>query len=167
MRKVKKLFVVAGAIIFGVILLVVGFGDFRESKKLQSQGKSVVGDVTDGEERRGRKGRRSYYLTVNFTTEAGQTVEQRSRVSRSVYNSAAEARKVPVTYLPSDPKVCAFGPKVETQFGALIGGVIAIGVGLFLGFKKSQDDGSSSSPENAENGLLADNSRYDDQQKAA
>jgi hypothetical protein len=169
MNKAKRLLIVAGAAIFGVILLVVGFKEYRQSKKLQSEGKTAVGAVTDASIQRGRKGRRSYYLTVNFQTEAGAAVEQRKRVSSSVYDEARQAGTVPVTYLASDPKVCAFGPKVSTKFGSLIAGVVALAVGGFAAFGKSEDDGSSSplSGEAAENELLADNSRYDDQQKAA
>ena len=62
----KKLLIVVGLLIFGIFMLVVGFNTFRESKKLQKDGKSVTATVVDGEERRGRRGRKSYSLTVSF-----------------------------------------------------------------------------------------------------
>ena len=169
MNKAKKLLVVAGAAILGVVLLVFGFKEYRQSKKLQSDGKTAVGAVTDASTQRGRKGRRSYYLTVNFQTEAGTAVEERKKVSSSTYDEAREAGTVPVTYLPSDPSVCAFGPKVKTEFGVLIGGVVALVVAGLAGFGKSEEDEGSTplSGDAAEKELLAGGSRYDDQQKAA
>ena len=167
MSKLKKFAVAGGAILVGVVLLVVGFKDFRQSKKLQAEGQQVSGVVTDTDIRRGRKGRRSYYLTVNFKTEAGQTYEARKSVSRSLFEEAAEARTVPVTYLPSDPTVVTFG-KADTKFGGLIGGVIALVVGGAIAFGKSNDDESTpASPADVEKELLSDQSKYDDQQKAA
>lgn len=170
MSKAKKLLVVAGAAVVGVLLLVFGFKEYSTSKKLQKEGKQTVGVVTDADERRGRKGRRSYYLTVLYKTEAQSTFEQNKRVSRSVYSDAAKAGSVQVTYLPSDPNVCEFGPKVGTQFGMLLFGLVALAFSGFTAFGKGADDSSDSGPTSeadAEKELLADSSKYDDQQKAA
>lgn len=169
MKKLKKWLVIAGAGLLGVFFLVFGVKEFRQSKKLQAEGKQVAGVVTDGETQRGRKGRRSYYLTVSFKTEEGATMSERKKVSRSLFNEASEARTVPVTYLPSDASVCTFGPKVDTQFGLLIGGVVALGFAGFMAFGKGEDDDNASPASEAEveQQLLADNSKYDDQQKAA
>ena len=162
-----KKFAVAGAtVLVGVVLLVTGFNEFRQSKKLQAEGKQVSGVVTDTDVQRGRRGRRSYYLTVNFKTEAGETHEARKRVSRSLFDEASEAKTVAVVYLPSDPTVVTFG-KADTEFGGLIAGVVALVVGGVIGLGKSNDDETPASPEDAEKELLADHSKYDDQQKAA
>jgi hypothetical protein len=167
MSKLKKFAVAGGSILLGVVLLVMGFKEFRQSKKLQAEGQQVSGVVTDTDIQRGRKGRRSYYLTVNFKTEAGDTYEARKSVSRSLFDEASEARTVPVVYLPSDPKVVTFG-KANTKFGGLIGGVIALVVGGAIVFGKSKDDEATpASPADVEKELLADQSKYDDQQKAA
>ena len=167
MSKLKKFAVAGGAILVGVVLLVMGFKEFRQSKKLQAEGRQVSGAVTDTDVQRGRKGRRSYYLTVNFQTEAGETYEARKSVSRSLFDEASEARTVPVVYLPSNPTVLTFG-KADTKFGGLIGGVVALVVGGAILLGKSKDDETMpSSPAEAEKDLLADNSKYDDQQKAA
>jgi hypothetical protein len=167
MSKLKKCAVAGGAILVGVVLLVMGFKEFRQSKKLQAEGKQVSGVVTETDVQRGRKGRRSYYLTVEFKTEAGDAYEARKSVSRSLFDEASEARTVPVVYLPSDPQVLTFG-KADTKFGGLIGGVVALAVGGAIFFGKSKDDEATpASPANVENELLADNSKYDDQKKAA
>jgi hypothetical protein len=164
MSKAKKLLIVAGAALVGVVLLVVGWGEYRASKKLQAEGKTTIGEVTEAHQRRGRKGRRSYYLTVNFKTEAGQDLSRQERVTSGVYRDAVEARSVNVTYLPSDPNVCAFGPKVKTQASGIIFGVIALAVGGFTLFKGSSDDENGGAAANPEEELLADNSKYDEPQ---
>src|SRR5881409_3823438 len=92
--KAKKLLVVAGGALLGIFLLVFGFQEYRTSKKLQAEGKQAVGVVTDGQVQRGRRGRRSYYLTVNFKPESGQIVEKRKRVSSDVYSDASKAGTV-------------------------------------------------------------------------
>jgi hypothetical protein len=167
MSKLKKFAVAGGAILVGVVLLVMGFKEFRQSKKLQAEGKQVSGVVTETDVQRGRKGRRTYYLKVNFQTEAGDTYEARNSVSRSLFDEASEAKTVPVVYLPSDPTVLTLG-KADTKFGGLIGGVIALVVGGAILFGKSKDDETAPvSPADAEKELLAEKSKYDDQQKAA
>ena len=167
MSKLKKFAIAGATALVGVVLLVTGFKEFRQSKKLQAEGKQVSGAVTDTDIQKGRKGRRSYYLTVNFNTEAGETYEARKSVSRSLFEEASEARTVPVVYLPSDPKVVTFG-KADTEFGGMIVGVVALVLGGVIGFAKSKDDEATpASPADAEKELLADQSKYDDQQKAA
>jgi hypothetical protein len=167
MSKAKKLLVVAGAVILGLSLVVFGLKDYRTSKKLQAEGKQTVGVVTDASVHRGRKGRKSYYLTVLFKTEAQAAFEQRKSVSHSDFEDASKAGSVQVTYLESDPNVCAFG-KVKASVSPIIFGVLALGFGGFLVFSKSQSEPTGPTSEaDAEKQLLADNSKYDDQQKAA
>ena len=167
MSKLKKFAVAGATALVGVVLLVTGFNEFRQSKKLQAEGTQVSGTVTETDVQRGRRGRRSYYLTVNFKTEAGESYEALKSVSRSLFDEASEAKTVSVVYLPSDPTVVTFG-KADTKFGGLIGGVVALVVGGAIVFGKSKDDeGTPASPADVEKELLADSSKYDDQQKAA
>jgi hypothetical protein len=168
MSKIKKLLVVGGLALFGVLLVVFGVQEYRTSKKLQTEGKQTVGVVSDASVHRGRKGRRSYYLTVLFKDEAQKTFEQREKVSRSVFDEASKAGSVQVTYLPTDPAVCAFGPKVETKWGMIVFGVLMIGGAGVTAFSKSEADQTGpTSGADAEKELLADQSKYDHQQKAA
>jgi hypothetical protein len=168
MSKIKKLLVVGGLALFGVLIVVFGVQEYRTSKKLQAEGKQTVGVVSDASVHRGRKGRRTYYLTVLFKDEAQKTFEQREKVSRSVFDEASKAGSVQVTYLPIDPAVCAFGPKVDTKWGMILVGVLMIGGAGVTAFSKSEEgDTGPSSEANAEKELLADQSKYDDRQKAA
>jgi hypothetical protein len=168
MSKAKKLLVVAGAVILGLSLVVFGIKDYRTSKKLQAEGKQTVGVVTDASVHRGRKGRRSYYLTVLFKTEAQTAFEQRKSVSRSDFEDASKAGSIQVTYLASDPSVCAFGPKVTASVSPIVFGVLALGFAGFLVFGKTEETSTAPTSEaDVEKQLVADNSKYDDQKKAA
>jgi len=138
------------AILFSVVVLAVGIfmtfagvKEYKNSKRIQKEGKQIIGKVTDSEERRGRRGRRSYYLTVQFQPAQQQPVEQELKVSYDVYSKATSTGTVVVHYLPSDPSICAFGAKAETKFGTTVWGVIALVVSLvlFKGAFESGDDG--------------------------
>jgi hypothetical protein len=168
MSKAKKLLVLVGGAALGIFLLIFGFQEYRTSKKLQADGKQAIGVVTDGHVQRGRRGRRSYYLTVSFKPESGQIVEKEKRVSSDVYRDASKAGTVQVTYLPSNPTVCAYGPKVSTEWSAMAFGIVALVVAGFSAFAKSQDNEQGTTSEAVvEKELLANQSKYDDQQKAA
>jgi len=115
----------------GLFLLYFGVSEFFETKSLQSKGKSTTGEITDTEERSGRRGRVKYYLSVNFRTEQGQQISSRARVPKAVFDQAAHSRKVNVTYLPEAPEVHRFGPDVTNDFVGLGAGVLILG---FAGF---------------------------------
>src|SRR6185503_5350857 len=134
----KKLLVVVGLFIFGIFMLVVGFKTFGESKKLQKDGKSVTATVVDVEERRGRRGRRSYSLTVSFATEAGQTMQGKKSVSRELYEQGKSTGQAPVVYLPSDPSKFRITTKASTEFFGLIIGAGALIGSVFTFFSRSQ-----------------------------
>jgi hypothetical protein len=131
MRNLKRLIAILGGGIIGLFLLYFGVREFFETKSLQSNGKSTTGEVTDVEERSGRRGGRKYYLSVNFRTEQGQQINSRSQVAKAVYEQAAHSRKVNVTYLPGKPEVHRFGPDVTTEFANIGYGFLILG---FAGF---------------------------------
>src|SRR5262245_36864046 len=119
MKRAKKSLVVGGVFVLGTILLIAGWIDYRNSKKLAAEGKAVTAEVTGKEIQRGRKGRRSYYLEVQFPTESGASA-QRVQVSSSQYDAATQGGTVPVHYLPNNPKVCQVGNTVKTEWSGLL-----------------------------------------------
>jgi hypothetical protein len=127
MRALKRLISIVGGAIIGIVLLVFGVQEYFQVKALRTKGKTISADVTDAEEHRGRRGRRKYYLTVNFKTEAGQSITSEESVSSTVYDQGTSTKKVDVTYLPDKPEVCRIGP-VSTNW-------VGLGLGVFmLGF---------------------------------
>src|SRR6185503_15539190 len=148
MKRIKELFFFVVLLAIGVFMIVAGLREYKNSKRIIAEGKDTVGNVTDSQERRGRRGRRSYYVTAVFQTEAKQSVEQELKVDHAVYTKATQSGSVPVHYLPSDPKICAFGEKAETKFGTAVWGVIALVGSLVLlkGVFDSGTGGSSAEP---------------------
>lgn len=133
----KRILTIIVSAIAGIVLLALGGKDFLDSKALQSEGKSATADVTDADERSGRRGRRKYYLTVSFKTEKGDTLTSRARVSEAVFDEATASRKVNVTYLPEKPAVHRVGPKVSTDFRGIAFGALALGFAGFSVFRRS------------------------------
>ena len=131
MKHLKRLLTILAGGILGLLLLIFGCREYLETKALQSKGKSTTGEVTDSEERSGRRGRRKYYITVAFRTERAEQVSSRARVSKAIYDQASHARKVNVTYLAEKPAVHRFGPEVKSDFVNIAIGVVIIG---FTGF---------------------------------
>ena len=118
-------------------MLVIGFSDFRETGKLQAEGKKTTGEVTEFEERSGRRGKRKYYLTVNFKTEDGASVTTHDRVSSSLFSDAVQSKKAPVIYLPSNPEICRLASEVKKDFAGMAVGVFLVGASVVTGFRRS------------------------------
>jgi hypothetical protein len=98
----------------------------------------------------------------------GRLLRSKRSVSSDVYRNASKGGTVQVTYLPSDPQVCAYGPKVNTKWGSMAAGVVALIVAGFTAFngRANEEVGSAAvSSLSAEKETLTVNSN--DQQKAA
>ena len=137
MKALKRLIAIVGGAIIGIVLLVFGVKEYFQVKALKANGKSLVAEVTDSEERSGRRGRKSYYLTVNFKTESGQTVSARNSVSRGEFDEGTSSKKMNVTYLPDKPEVCRVG-EVSTNWLGLGLGVFMIGFSAVSAFSRSE-----------------------------
>lgn len=166
MSKSKKILVVGGAFLLGAVLVVTGWAELRNSRKLAAEGKAVTAEVVSKDIRHGRKGRRSYYLNVGFKTESGAQTEQRVQVSSSQFDSVSQGGSVPVHYLPGDPSVCQAGDKVETKWNGLLVGFGSWAVAAFLAFAKPDDNSPAESSASNDGGPNQD-AGGDEQQKAA
>lgn len=137
MRALKRLIAIVGGAIVGIVLLVFGVKDYFQTKTLKANGKNTVAEVTGADEESGRRGRKRYYLSVSFKTEAGQTITADDRVSRSVYDQGRSERKVNVTYLPDNPQVYRIG-EVSTSWSNLGFGVFMVGFAVVSVFSRSE-----------------------------
>ena len=138
MKKAKKLLIVGVVFVVGAILLVTGWLDFRNSKKLAAEGKAVTAEVVGKDIERGRRGRVSYYLKIQFSTESG-VASQRVQVSSSRFEAARPGGTVPAHYLPSDPAVCQVGNTVKTEWSGLMLGFGAWVLAAVLGLAKTKE----------------------------
>ena len=135
----------------GPLFITSGIKQYKDSKALQAHGKVTTAQVTDGEERVGRRGSRSHWLTVSFTPEGRRDViTQRRSVSSDVYARASQERTIKLTYLPSNPTILRLRDKVGTQTGTFISGCLillataAYMVYLWLGLRAPTTQGTAS-----------------------
>lgn len=123
------------ALIGGPVLIISGIGEYRDTKQLQTHGKVATAQVVDGKETVGRRGRRRYFLTIEYQPEQGAVQKATSRVSSSDFSHALTAKSVPVVYLPAKPHVFQFGHKATTEYGSMVvGSILTIGALGFIGF---------------------------------
>jgi hypothetical protein len=132
--KTKRIVLMVLAFGLGSWILWAGFTDYQNSQRLAAEGKPATAQVVDRAVRYGSRSGTRYYLSVQFQTEAGASINRRVQVSRSEYDKNQAGSTVPLRYLPADPAICAVGepfPTWTSRFitGALLllsGGVLAL-----------------------------------------
>lgn len=134
MTKVSKVLLTVAGLTVGVALTYQGYTDFRDSRRLAAGGMATMAKVVDYQEYVGRRGSRSYYLTVEFVTEGKATVSERVSVDGDVFDAAVASKSVKVHYLPNDPSVMQAGEEVKTRFGKLLIGLLISLIGLVGAF---------------------------------
>jgi hypothetical protein len=132
MEKVKKIFATIALLVLGTVFLVKGIESWRDSRRLAAEGKTTEGKVVDDEIRRGRRGSRTYYLTVQFRTESNQSVTRKITVDSDTHQAGVSSGAVKVHYLPTAPEICQAGAQVETKWGMAAGGAAFLVMGIFL-----------------------------------
>jgi hypothetical protein len=87
-------------VLTGPFLVVGGFQDGMKRAKIEKEGVAAEATVTGGEERRRRKGGKSYNLDLAVPQ---ATKEHNVSVSKEIYDSAGIGSRIPIKQLPSDP----------------------------------------------------------------
>jgi len=174
----KRILVFLAALIGGPVLIVCGIGEYKDSKQLQAQGKTITAKVTKAEETVSRKGRHKYWLTIEFQPEQGSAQTATSQISSDRFSRAVADKAISLVYLPSNPRVFQFGEKAETRYGSVVfGSVLLVGALAFLGYvrfvRRAPAAGTNASAQGSM-GIPAspapaagDQQKVDDQQKAA
>lgn len=141
-RKAKKTFAIIALLVMGTLFIVTGSKDLIHSRQLAVRGKTVTGQVLDGEDHEsGRLHWHTYYLQVRFQPDSGGAVSQRVEVDKAVYQSVQVGSDVRVHYLPDNPAVCQAGDAVELRYGNLIWGIVFIlGAGYLIVFYRQPAD---------------------------
>lgn len=122
----------------GVVLIVIGVLDLRETQLLREDGVVSRGTVT-GRHRSGGKSR-SHYLDVEFQSRDGQHVTLSEKVSKGRYDRTKPGDTVPLHYLPSDPTVMQIGAQPATDnfwFFAGTAALVVSGVYALFGLRRS------------------------------
>ncbi len=140
--KFRKILAIIALLVMGVVFINVGSKDLVHSRQLAARGKTVTGQVIDGEDDvSGRLHWHTYYLQVRFQPENGGPASQRVRVGKGVYQSVHIGDSVTVHYLAEDPAICQAGDVVEMRYGNLLWGVVFLfGAGYLLVFFRRPAD---------------------------
>ena len=171
----KRILILLAVLIAGPVLIVSGIGEYKDSKQLQANGKVVTAQVVDAKETVGRKGRRKYWLTIEYHPEQGAAQKATSQVSSSLFSRGVTDGSLTIVYLPANPQVFQFGQKAETRYGSVVvGSILTVGALGFLGFlfftHRSSKGGSTNKLSHEPMGIPAKPAPApvsDDQQKAA
>jgi len=129
MRDAKTLLFGFATVVAGGVLLYTGVGEFRQARRLQSEGQPVIAKVVDEHSTYRRKGGTRYYLNVEFETEERQPVTRELKVSRSTNTDGVASKSILVHYLPGDLSAIQAGPSVEIPWAALLIGLGLVGLG--------------------------------------
>lgn len=133
--KAKRILAIVFAFLLGGLMAYTGSKDLTHSIQLKQRGKSTTGEVISGRERvSGRFRTHSYYLTILFKDEAGQSVRQEVKVSSDAYTAGQANGSIKVFYLPEASSVCAAGNEVELRYGNLLWALVLLGVAIVLVF---------------------------------
>ena len=129
-------------------MIVSGFRDYQNSKKLAANGKVTSAVVVDAVETVSRKYRtHRYYLVVKYQPEGAQAYTKKLSVSHDVFDQGIAARSVQVHYLPSDPNVAQLGEKVEIKSSGMTTGALllfgGLAVGAYLWVSRSRNEDSA------------------------
>src|SRR5712664_875190 len=112
MKSTKSKKVLAIIIGFGFGILGVGFGarEMIHSRQLATRGKTVTGEVLELQDHvSGRLRWHTYYASVLFRPENGESVRQHVQVSKAVFLAAQTNSTVNVFFLAENPTICAVG----------------------------------------------------------
>src|SRR5436305_692326 len=121
----RKYLLLLFALIAGPTLVVSGFHEYQNSKKLQAEGKETAGKVVDYQETvTGKSRTHHYHLTLNYTPNDSFALTLTTSVNRQTFESAVAAGAVKVHYLPSEPTIIQAGENVETKATSLTVGLL-------------------------------------------
>jgi len=121
--------------------VIVGVNDLRTSRRLAAEGRPATGTVLDKMLERRSKGRKSYYLKVQYQTEAGQTLAQRAPVNSGMFETTQPGATVPLHYLPTQPEVMALGVKVQQNWLNLLMSLVFFAIaGVYGLFGRERND---------------------------
>lgn len=135
-------------IIMGLIAVTISYNNYKDSKELQQHGVQTEAVVTDvrRSESHSRKGHRSvtYYPTVQYTDQAGNThtVESNSGVSsRTRYQ---KGRSVQVLYMPNEPdcmEIVGLADPTSNFIAIAVGGVfVVVGGWIALFMRRNKEE---------------------------
>lgn len=131
------------ALVVGPIMAFLGFKEKQRIGKIESDGVEVVGVPIGGEMKKGRKGAKTYTITVMYPDGKGAPLRKDFKVKRAYFESISEedsitADTVPVKFLADQPDeaiIVGGSDDDRLMFPVGIGAFILGGVGTIFMFR--------------------------------
>lgn len=111
----------------GPAMCFFGFKEMAHRSHIKATGVATVGIITDGWEKRGRKGRRSYHLKVTWQSEGGSEYNGTFDVSSSYYDEVFLDMPIPVQYDTENPGDCIL---LDDRDNSMV--TVMLGAAIFL-----------------------------------
>ncbi|MEL6107160.1 MAG: DUF3592 domain-containing protein [Planctomycetota bacterium] len=108
----------------GPAMCFFGIKNMMHRRHIEATGIKTVGVVTDGWEKRGRKGRRSYHLEVAWQTEGGSKYDGTFSVSSGYYDEVLLNMPIPVQYDKENPGDCILLDDRDTSMVTVVLGAV-------------------------------------------
>jgi len=145
--KVLKVFMIA-ITLFGVVFAYSGVKGYQDKEMLFKRGITAGSVVTDKDSHRGRKGRRSYYLTVEFRGVQNELYKQRMKCSSKLYYNTDTGSPLEIVYDPENTaNLCTANSLTrqnQSQYIVLtIIGIVISAAGLIVFFIIGKKPGKS------------------------
>ncbi len=132
LRSLRSLIVLPIVLLAGIVMLVIGFQESANAKKLAAEGVTVPAKAIDHEVNSGRRGRKTYKITATYQPKEGGPLQSKTfRVKKDAFDASQSGEPITVRYLPSNPTISLVtGDTGDGSENIFAGGFMAvIGVG--------------------------------------
>jgi len=135
LEKLRSWPAILGIFVVAVVGGVMGYAERSEMTRLADHGKQALAQIKEVNWTQKRGIDRNFDLTVTFSTEAGQNVEETVRVDTETGKRARdddEFVELPVIYLPEEPSVVRQAGESDASMGMFAIAAVASLMGLML-----------------------------------
>ena len=144
MSRIKLVAIVA--LIAGPILAFMGFKERQRVEKIEKDGVELVGVPTSGLLKKGRKGAKTYKVTVEYLSPKGAPQTKEFEVTRAFFESISSgdqitAETVPLKVLPDQPDqaiIVGGSSDDRAMFPVGIGAFVLGAAGTAFAFRKGR-----------------------------
>lgn len=124
-----KIFAIALTVI-GPMLIVMGFIEGAKVAKIEKEGVEATAMITGGQEKRGRKGGKTYSLDLSVPN---ATKDHTVNVPKEIYEESAIGAPIKIKQLPNEPdKFIVVGDDDESLVMELVGAAMLIIGGIMV-----------------------------------
>jgi hypothetical protein len=120
-----------GAVVVGLVALVMGAKEYRAASHLQAVGQLAEIEPIDGYTRHKRRGSTTYTARIAFQTADGRKISQNHSIPKAALDQLEHGDTVRVRYDPGSPSEFVFENQEAEWLPAAMGAGFLV-VGLFI-----------------------------------